>query len=62
MKGSGDVPRIAGVHPIYLVRQLYNIQTGANNSAGAQLMKRVVANLTDEDIVALSAYAGSLPR
>jgi cytochrome c553 len=62
LKGSGDVPRLANVHPIYLVRQLYNFQTGANNSAGAQLMKRVVANLTDEDIVALSAYAGSLPR
>jgi cytochrome c553 len=62
LKGSGDVPRLAGVHPIYLVRQLYNVQTGANNSAGAQLMKRVVANLTDEDIVALAAYAGSLPR
>ena len=45
-----------------LVRQLYNFQTGANNSAGAQLMKRVVAKLTDEDIVALAAYAGSLPR
>ena len=62
LKGTGDVPRIAGVHPIYLVRQLYNFQTGANNSAGAQLMKRVVANLTDEDIVALAAYVGSLPR
>jgi cytochrome c553 len=62
LTGSGDVPRIANVHPIYLVRQLYNFQTGANNSAGAQLMKRVVAKLTDEDIVALAAYAGSLPR
>jgi cytochrome c553 len=62
LKGTGDVPRLANVHPIYLVRQLYNFQTGANNSAGAQLMKRVVANLSDEDIVALSAYAGSLPR
>jgi cytochrome c553 len=62
LKGTADVPRIAGVHPIYLVRQLYNIQTGANNSQWAQLMKRVVANLTDEDIVALAAYAGSLPR
>ena len=62
LKGTGDVPRLAGVHPIYLVRQLYNFQTGANNSAGAQLMKRVVAKLTDEDIVALAAYAGSLPR
>jgi cytochrome c553 len=62
LKGSGDVPRLANVHPIYLVRQLYNFQSGANNSAGAQLMKRVVAKLTDEDIVALAAYAGSLPR
>ena len=62
LKGTGDVPRLANVHPIYLVRQLYNFQTGANNSAGAQLMKRVVEKLTDEDIVALAAYAGSLAR
>jgi cytochrome c553 len=62
LRGLGDVPRLANVHPIYLVRQLYNIQTGANNSAGAQLMKRVVAKLTDADIVDLAAYAGSLPR
>jgi cytochrome c553 len=62
LKGTGDVPRLANVHPIYLVRQLYNFQTGANASAGAQLMKRVVEKLTDEDIVALAAYAGSLPR
>jgi len=44
------------------VRQLYNFQTGQTNSQGAQLMKRVVVNLTDGDIVALAAYAGSLPR
>lgn len=62
LRGLGNVPRLANVHPIYLVRQLYNIQTGANNSAGAQLMKRVVARLTDADIVDLAAYAGSLPR
>jgi cytochrome c553 len=62
LKGTGDVPRLANVHPIYLVRQLHNFQSGANNSAGAQLMKRVVEKLTDEDIVALAAYAGSLPR
>ncbi|MBM3819299.1 MAG: cytochrome C [Acidimicrobiia bacterium] len=62
LRGLGDVPRLANVHPIYLVRQLYNFQTGANNSAGAQLMKRVVAKLTDADIVDLAAYAGALPR
>ena len=34
---AGDVPRLANVHPIYLVRQLYNFQTGANNSAGGPI-------------------------
>ena len=62
LKGLGNVPRLANVHPIYLVRQLYNIQTGANSSTNAALMKRVVAKLTDEDIVNLAAYAASLTR
>ncbi len=56
------MPRLGNVHPIYLVRQLYNFQTGANAGVDAQLMKRVVAKLTEEDIVNLSAYAASLPR
>jgi len=55
LKGLGNVPRLANVHPIYLVRQLYNFQTGANSGNDAALMKRVVAKLTDEDIVNLAA-------
>src|SRR6266568_4754704 len=62
LKGLGNVPRLANVHPIYLVRQLHNIQTGANSSTNTALMKRVVAKLTDEDIVNLAAYAASLTR
>ena len=62
LKGLGNVPRLANVHPIYLVRQLYNFQTGANSSTDAALMKRVVAKLSDEDIVNLAAYAASLTR
>jgi cytochrome c553 len=60
LKGLGDVPRLAGVHPIYIVRQLYNFQTGANTSSAAALMKKVVEKLTEDDMVALAAYAGSL--
>jgi cytochrome c553 len=60
LKGLGDVPRLAGIHPIYLVRQLYNFQTGANTSTAAALMKKVVEKLTEDDMVALAAYAGSL--
>ena len=59
LKGVGETPRIAGFNPIYIVRQLYNFKTGASNGPGAQLMKPSVAQLTDEDIVALAAYVAS---
>lgn len=59
MKGLGDVPRIAGLHPIYIVRQLYNFKNGASNGASAALMKRVVANLTEDDMIAIAAYVAA---
>ena len=60
-KGLANVPRIAGVHPIYLARQLYLFKEGDRNGPDAPLMKRPVAKLTDEDILNISAYLGSLP-
>lgn len=60
LKGLGDVPGIAGVHPIYVVRQLYNIQVGANSSSAAAQMKKVVEKLTDGDMIAIAAYTASL--
>jgi cytochrome c553 len=62
LKGLGNVPRIAGSHPIYIVRQLNGFKTDARNGPDAQLMKRVVKDLSDQDIIALSAYIGSLQR
>jgi cytochrome c553 len=59
-KGLGNVPRIAGVHPIYLVRQLHLFKDGGRNGPDAALMKRPVAKLTDEDILNIAAYLGSL--
>lgn len=61
LTGLGNVPRIAGLHPIYIVRQLYLFKDGFRNGADAQLMKKPVEKLTDEDIVSISAYVGSLP-
>lgn len=61
LTGLGNTPRLAGVHPIYLVRQLYLIKDGFRNGPDAQLMKKPVEKLTDEDIVAIAAYLGSLP-
>jgi cytochrome c553 len=60
LKGLGDIPRLAGIHPIYIVRQLYNFQTGANTSSAAAQMKKVAEKLTEDDMISIAAYAGSL--
>jgi cytochrome c553 len=60
LRGLGDVPGIAGSSPIYVVRQLNDIKTGVRNGVSAALMQATVANLTEEDIVALAAYLASL--
>ena len=60
LKGLGDVPRLAGVHPIYIARQLYLFKDGTRNGVDGQLMKKPTAKLTDEDILAIAAYLGSL--
>jgi cytochrome c553 len=59
LEGLGDVPRIAGLHPAYVARQLYAFQTGTNHSVSSALMKKVVANLTADDIVAIAAYTAA---
>ena len=43
MKGLGNVPRLAGLHPIYIARQLYLFKDGTRNGVDAQLMKKPVA-------------------
>lgn len=60
LKGLGNTPRLAGLHPIYLVRQFYLFKDGRRNGIDAQLMKKTVANLTEEDYVNISAYLSSL--
>jgi cytochrome c553 len=61
LKGLGEVPRIAGMQPVYLARQLICIQNGSSAGLAAALMKKAVANLSEDDIIAISAYVGSLP-
>jgi cytochrome c553 len=59
LKGLGPVPGIAGRSPSYLARQLYDMQQGARNGLWADLMKPVVAKLTEEDLVNIGAYTAS---
>jgi cytochrome c553 len=61
LTGLGEVPRLAGQQPLYIARQLFDMQYGSSAGKAAALMKPVVATLTEDDIIAISAYLGSLP-
>lgn len=54
------VPPIAGRSPSYIGRALYDMQTGARSGTAAALMKPSVAKLTEDDLIAISAYVASL--
>ena len=58
-KGVPDVPRLAGQHSLYLIRQLKDMQTGARKDKNVAVMKPMVAKLSDREIVAVAAYLGS---
>ena len=59
LKGMGNMPGIAGRSPSYIVRQLYDIKSGARAGTGSALMKDVVARLSEEDMVLIAAYLAS---
>ena len=61
LSGVGPVPGIAGRSPSYIARQLYDMQSGARHGEWTELMKPVVAALTTDDLVYVSAYVASLP-
>jgi cytochrome c553 len=60
LKGSGDVPGLAGRSPSEIVRQLYDIQHGTRTGAAVDPMKPEVASMTDENRVDIAAYLASL--
>ena len=55
----GPVPSLAGRSPSYMARQLFDFQTGARHGLWSDLMKPVVANLTDDDMLAIAAFTAS---
>jgi cytochrome c553 len=58
-KGKGDVPRLAGQHSVYLIRQLKDMQTGARSDKRVAVMKPITDKLSDREMVAVSAYLAS---
>jgi len=57
--GQNEVPRAAGQHPAYVIKQLKEFKNGTRtNDAGT--MSSVAKTLSDEDIVNLAHYLASL--
>jgi cytochrome c553 len=61
LRGGGDeAPPIAGHHPNYIVRQLWNFQSGDRGGISAEQMLKVVEKLSPDDMLAIAAYVASL--
>ena len=60
LKGMGPVPGLAGRSPSYLVRQMFDMRQGVRKGLWTDLMKPVVANLSEEDMLVIAAYTASL--
>jgi cytochrome c553 len=59
LRGLGPLPSIAGRSPSYMFRQLYDFQHGARMGEWSLLMIPVVANLDEQDLLAIVAYLAS---
>ena len=63
LRGGAIGPPIAGQFPSYVMRQLVAFRSGARAGSAAMPMQAMTALLSTDDLVALSAYVGSLsPR
>ncbi len=59
LRGLLDVPRLAGRSPSFLMRQLFDLKHHKRTGGISALMQPVIANLTEEDMVAIVAYLAS---
>jgi cytochrome c553 len=60
LEGIGPVPPLAGRSPSYMVRQLFDMKTGARHGPWAELMKPVVSNMSVPEMTAVAAFAASI--
>ena len=60
LRGIGPVPAIAGRTASYMMRQMYDMQQGNRKGLWTGLMKPVVASLSQDQMLYLSAYVASL--
>jgi cytochrome c553 len=60
LKGNDQFPSLAGRSPSYLARQINDFKHMTRNGPGAKKMLPIVQNLSDDDILAVTAYVASL--
>ena len=61
LEGVGPIPPLAGRSPSYMVRQLFDMKTGARHGPWSEVMKPVVASMSVQEMAAVAAYAASIP-
>jgi cytochrome c553 len=54
------VPELTGRSPTYIIRQLYDFNSGARSGEGAMLMKPIATQMTLREMIDVAAYFGSL--
>jgi cytochrome c553 len=60
LQGIVNIPAIAGRSPSYMMRQLWDMKMGTRKGPMTQLMKPVVANLTQDDMLNIVAFLASM--
>ena len=60
LEGIVNIPAIASRSPSYMMRQMWDMKVGARKGPMTQLMKPVVANLTQDDMLNVVAYLASI--
>jgi cytochrome c553 len=60
LKGTGNIPGIAGRSPSYIMRQLFDIQSGLRAGIDVAPMRAVVARLSIGEMIEISSYVATL--
>jgi cytochrome c553 len=60
LQGLVNIPAIASRSPSYMMRQMWDMKVGTRRGPMTQLMKPVVAKLTQEDMLNVVAYLASI--
>lgn len=60
LTGASTAPSLAGRSPTYIVRQLYDFETGARGGGNSALMRPLVQGMSNADRIAVAAYLATL--